>query len=339
MQTNVESLKGKSPREVWIASFTSHWIKANSYGEIVRQILDKMKGVSSYDPDIICLPEAFAQTKDSKSLLERAEGIRSSITGLFTEFAKCHKCYIICPLYVREEDQFYNSAIIIDRKGNMIGQYNKIHPTEEECDAGITPGNSPPPVFKTDFGKIGIQICFDINWPEEWRNLKKGGAEIVFWVSAYPDGRLLSSYACCYQYYVIGCPREDPSLVFDISGDLIANSGRAQHYVITPINLEKVLCEVDFNSVKIPAIMEKYGRKVKIKRYHDEDWFTIESLSPDLTINHIIQEFNLVPLRNYIARADRYQKKLWTERHKINTPKKKSTQLRHSQEKDVIENA
>ena len=39
--------------------------------------------------------------------------------------------------------------------------------------SGITPGAIVPPVFKTDFGLIGIQICFDAHWPEQWRSLKE----------------------------------------------------------------------------------------------------------------------------------------------------------------------
>ena len=309
MQTRIKSLEKKSPREIWVASFTSNWIKANTSKEIIKQMLGKMEKVSSYNPDIICLPENFAKTKSSKPLSEKAEEVGGAITKPFIKFAKSHKCYIICPLLTKKDNRFYNSTILIDREGNIMGQYDKIHPTEGECDTGITPGNSPPPVFETDFAKIGIQICFDINWPGEWRNLKEQGAEIVFWISAYPGGRKLSGYAWSYQYYVVGCPRIDPSLIFDISGDLIANSGRAEHYAIAPINLEKVFCEVDFNSTKIPAIMEKYGRKVIIKRYYNEDWLTVESHSPDLTINQIIQEFDLLPFKDYIVRADKYQKK------------------------------
>ena len=306
--SNVENLydpvyppeKG-SPREARVLSVSLEGIEKNM--NTVEAMIERISIMSSYKPDIICLPEAFATSVNT------AETVPGPIINRFASFAKEHDSYIICSIHTKKNGKIYNSAVLIDRKGDVAGQYDKIHPTEGECDRGITPGSAPPPVFKTDFGTIGILICFDVNWLEDWTSLKEQGAEIVFWSAAYPGGRMLSSYAWIFKYYVVGCSRADPSLIFDITGDLVSESGRHQHCAFAPLNLEKVFCEIDFHGEKVRAIRKKYGRKVSIIFYHNEDWVTIESRSPDLTINQIINEFVILPHVDYIERAESYQNK------------------------------
>jgi len=65
-----------------------------------------------------------------------------------------------------------SDRVVVFRQGRIAGQYNKIHPTENEIKEGTHPGDTELRVFETDFGTIGIQICFDVNWQEQWRRLK-----------------------------------------------------------------------------------------------------------------------------------------------------------------------
>lgn len=66
---------------------------------------------------------------------------------------------------------------------------------------------------------------------------------------------------------------------------------------------------MDFNVAKVKDIREKYGERVRIKFYHDEDWLTIESCHPATTIDQIVKEFDLTTHWNYIKRAGKYQEK------------------------------
>jgi predicted amidohydrolase len=78
----------------------------------------------------------------------------------------------------------------------MAGEYRKCRITESEVEEmGITPGPLDPPVFKTDFGTIGITTCMDIHYPEIYTTLALKGAEIIFWPSAAMDytGDLIES--------------------------------------------------------------------------------------------------------------------------------------------------
>ncbi|MFC1650791.1 carbon-nitrogen hydrolase family protein [Candidatus Latescibacterota bacterium] len=300
-RNRISAMEKNSPREVRVLSVTTDGIEDKS--KAADKIVDSLEIMCSNLPDIICLPETFA------SYVETAEKISGTIINKFASLAKKYGSYIICPVHTKKDNKIYNSAVLINREGKVQGQFNKIHPTEKECDSGITPGSSPPPVFKTDFGTIGILICYDINWMQEWRSLKEQGAEIVFWPSAYPGGRMLSSYAWIFKYYVVGCSRITPANIFDMTGDLIAASGKYGPWAFASLNMEKVFCEIDYHVEKVRDIIKKYGRRVEIKYYNDEDWVTIESCSPDLTIKEIIEEFELTSHWDYIKRAEEYQNK------------------------------
>ncbi len=294
-----------SPRNVSVLSLSKSGLEDEK--DIISGMVKRIKIMSLYKPDIICLPEVF-----TGSSARGAEEVPGPVTNRISSVAKELGSYIICPVHTKKDGKVHNSAILIDRKGEITGQYDKIHPVSEECEKGVTPGSSPPPVFKTDFGTIGIQICFDVNWPAEWNTLKEQGAEIVFWPSAFPGGRMLPSLAWLYKYYVVGCSWSDPATIYDITGELIASGGKYEHWAFANLNLEKVFLEITDYPKKLDEIKKKYGKKVLVRYFHDEDWVTIESCSPDLRIKEILDEYKLVPHWDYIKteekEQDRYRK-------------------------------
>jgi predicted amidohydrolase len=169
---------------------------------------------------------------------------------------------------------------------------------------GVTPGASAP-LFQTDFGKIGVQICFDVNWHENWRSLKQRGAEIIFWPSAYPAHRMISALAWMNECYVVSSTLTRACRIYDITGEVLAQSGVYQPWAQGTVYLGKRLFEIDFELTHIRDIARKYGRRVQIQWYHDEDWFTLTSVDPDLATEDIIAEFAMVPLQAYHARCER----------------------------------
>ena len=65
----------------------------------------------------------------------------------------------------------------------------------------------------------------------------------------------------------------------------------------------KRLFEMDYHVPKVREIQQKYGSRVEVVWLHDDDWFTLASLDPDLTVEDIMSEFGLTPLDDYRARA------------------------------------
>ena len=67
--------------------------------------------------------------------------------------------------------------------------------------------------------------------------------------------------------------------------------------------LGKRLFEVDRNAAKAAEIERKYGPRVQVTWYHDSDWFTLASLDPHLTVEDLIAEYGLTPLREYLTES------------------------------------
>jgi hypothetical protein len=178
-----------------------------------------------------------------------------------------------------------------------------MHPTEKELEQGTAPGAPDPPVFETDFGRIGIQICFDVNWWENWKRLKEKGAAIVFFPAAYPAATQLSAIALANQFFVVSSAESRPSRIYDITGRTLTETGLYQGWAGAVIPLGRRLFEVDFHAAKMRELQRKYGSRVDVTWYHEDDWFTLASLDPDLTVEDLEKEFGLTPLDDYLARA------------------------------------
>lgn len=298
----------EKPREVWIAAMTVNGIEGNSMHEKIQAALRQMENAVPFKPDIYCLPETFLDPAQ-RSLSTNAEDGSGRTAGPFMEFARKHNCYIICPINTVENGRYYNAAVLIDRQGKMIGQYRKCRITESEVDeVGLTPGPIDPPVFKTDFGTIGIQICFDIEWPESWRLLAKKGAEIVFWPSAFASGKKINTKAWENQYVVVSSTLKNTTKIVDITGEEIAASGNWSNWgVCAPVNLEKAFLASWPYVQHFPDIQKKYGRKVRIHSLHEEEFSVIESMSPDVKIADIMKEFKLKSYRDHLLAAQAKQ--------------------------------
>jgi predicted amidohydrolase len=251
----------------------------------------------------------FLKISGRPPLAEVAEVPPGPISGRLAEWAKKNQSYLVCPIYTRQGERFYNAAVVINRKGECLGEYRKIHPTVSEMERGVAPGPLDPPVFQTDFGTIGVQICYDINWHEGWRKLRQAGAEMVFWPSAFCGGQMLNALAWMNKFCVISSTRFDPTKICDITGEDIAVSGRARHWVCAPVNLEKVFLHGWPYWMKYNDVQAKYGRKVLIRHFWEEGWSVLESRSPDVKVADVLREFDINTHEEHIARADALQEK------------------------------
>lgn len=130
-------------------------------------------------PDVVLLTETFPERGVKGTVFDLSEAIPGPTTEVLADKAREYHTYIITGMFERDGGKAYDTAVLIDRQGRIAGKYRKVHLPLAEVEGGETPG-SEYPVFNTDFGHIGILICWDIFFPETVRILRLEGAEIVF---------------------------------------------------------------------------------------------------------------------------------------------------------------
>ncbi|MGI0078908.1 MAG: carbon-nitrogen hydrolase [Nitrososphaerales archaeon] len=135
---------------------------------------------------IVCLPELFNSLyfpREEKSK-PMAEPIPGPTTKMLSRVSRENKVVLIGgSIYEKAGEKRYNTAVVLDDGGRMLGRYRKVHipndPSfyeQEYFDAG-----NRYQVFETKYGKIGVLICFDQWYPEPARILKLMGADIIFY--------------------------------------------------------------------------------------------------------------------------------------------------------------
>lgn len=139
--------------------------------------------------NIICLPELFATGYNLSVLKDNVVKLSiqyyEQICQEISDIAKHNKVYIIAPFGEKGEVSgvVYNSALLFDDEGKMMGSFAKTHLWALE--RLYFKEGSRYPVFETKYGKIGIMICYDAGFPEACRSLCLKGAEIVFVPAAW----------------------------------------------------------------------------------------------------------------------------------------------------------
>ncbi len=143
--------------------------------KLMSDILDR---AGAEKPDVVCLSENFVDRGVNSPLTQTSQTIPGPATEILREKARQHRTYVVTTLHEREGDLIYNTAVLINRQGEILGKYRKVHLATAEGEEGVTPG-SEYPVFDTDFGRVGILTCWDNWFVETARILRLKGAEML----------------------------------------------------------------------------------------------------------------------------------------------------------------
>lgn len=154
---------------------------AGKQRENLRQILAMLKEAGKRQSDLVLLGE-YANLYHRTWTKNKSEYVADSIPGEFTRVigrtARKYKMNIAMPMFGIRRSVCSSYVVLFDRRGRIVGCYQKAHPTMAEQDVGIRPG-SDLPVYELDFGKVGIMTCMDIEYPEVAQVLMLKGAELL----------------------------------------------------------------------------------------------------------------------------------------------------------------
>ena len=141
---------------------------------------------------ITCLQEIFfgpyfCQDQDTR-WYDLAETVPGPTIETMQAAARKHQMVLIVPIYEKQiTGVYYNTAVVIDADGSILGKYRKTHIPHVQNfweKFYFKPGNLGYPIFETRYAKIGIYICYDRHFPEPARALGLAGADITFNPSA-----------------------------------------------------------------------------------------------------------------------------------------------------------
>jgi len=137
----------------------------------------------------VCLPELFATGYNmnilGRGIIDLSERYYGYIHKEMSEAARRNRVHVIAPFASKRSGRgpMYNSVQVFDDEGREIGSYAKTHLWDLE-NLYFAEGTEYP-VFDTKFGRIGILVCYDMEFPEACRELSLKGAEIVFAPAAW----------------------------------------------------------------------------------------------------------------------------------------------------------
>jgi len=160
--------------------------------ENMRKTAQKIEEAAKKGAQIVCLQELYRTRyfpqQENLDVKDLAESIPGESTKLFSELSKKHKIVIIAPIFEKAKNgKFYNSAVVTDSNGELLGTYRKAHIPQDpyfyEKDY-FEAGDSDYKVFETSFARIGVLICYDQWFPEPARICSLKGAEIIFYPTA-----------------------------------------------------------------------------------------------------------------------------------------------------------
>lgn len=209
------------------------------------EIFYSLEKCAEKNPDIILLGECMYDLGLELTLDKAAQTEDGEMCRRISEKAREYNSYIIYNFHEFDSGEYYNTSILFDRSGKKAGKYRKTHLTVTEYEEGMTPGLDYP-VFETDFGKIGMLICFDHYFTETAERLAENGAEMIFISSAGDAAEKCIARAMDTGLYLAVCGWNienshgwGPGRIVAPSGELISDTDTIEEPAFGKIDLNK----------------------------------------------------------------------------------------------------
>lgn len=265
----------------------------NARIEQLTSLVDGMSAVAGpRGLDLAILPEDALASKRG-ALRDRVLAIER-VTESFGPVARASECYLVVPFFRidAERECYANSAVLLDRTGTVVGVYDKMHPVRDSAhslEGGVRPGGHPP-LFDCDFGRLGIQICFDVMYSDGWKALAE--ADIVAWPTESPQTIRPSCHAISGRYFVVSATTRLNATVFAPTGTMYAHR-RGDGVLVTEVDLSYARLNWSAHLREGRTIGEAYGDAVSYRYAPSEDIGLFWSNDPNRSIGDMLRDLGL----------------------------------------------
>ena len=237
-EISLERIPPPRARPVNIATVNLRPRQTSGSEESVSQFIAAIGKSVPANTDVILLPEGISIVGTPKTIFEASETIPGPTTKALGAVARARKSYIIAGIYEREGHVMYNTAVLIDRTGELAGKYRKVYLPREEVEKGLTPGTHFP-VFKTDFGTVGLMICYDVFFAEPARALANQGAEMILMPIWGGDETLAKARAIENGVFLVTSGYDHPTYIMDPMGERLAQAREQGSAATATVDLAK----------------------------------------------------------------------------------------------------
>lgn len=238
----------------------------NDKSKNIQTAYNFIKKICNQKIDFIVLPEMFCCPYDTSNFPIYAEYENGETYNFLSSVAKEFGIYLVAGSLpeIDSSNKIYNTSYVFDRTGNQIAKHRKIHLFDIQINGGqhfkesdiISPGESIT-VFETEYGKFGLNICYDFRFPELSRKMVDSGAKAIITPAAFNMTTgpihwdiLFKSRAIDNQVYTIGCA---PSRNYDSSyvsygnslvvcpfGNIINRMDEKEGFIVTTLDFNYV---------------------------------------------------------------------------------------------------
>lgn len=218
---------------------------------------------------MLVLPELWSTGYDLENAAEYATELHEGIFAEVREMATHHQLYILgsC-LSLLGEGQYGNTAVLCNPQGENMAEYSKIHLFRLMQEEQYLTAGDHLTLVESEWGKLGLAICYDLRFPEMFRRYALDGAKLVFLPSEWPHPRLahwqtlLRARAIENQLYMVACNRVGRSKETDFFGHSCIVDPWGQPLIEAGEAEMLVTCEIDLGRVdevrrKIPIFEDR----------------------------------------------------------------------------------
>jgi predicted amidohydrolase len=265
---------------------------------LVDQMAEEAAAYPGARLDIAALPEMAVNGGRKGTAAEVSYPLEGLVLDVMGAKAREHQCYIVVPLYLvdnREKGRYSNAAALLDRNGGVAGIYRKVFAVvnhgEETAEGGVTPG-SDFPVFDCDFGRVGIQICYDMAFDEGWESLRRKGAELIVWPSQWPGQINPARRALSGRCFVLSSTWRNNASLLDPTGHILREI-REDGVFVEQIDLDYALLSWQPALRNGAAFAETFGARAGYRYSEVEDSGIFWSNDPTMPIAEMVRALDL----------------------------------------------